>query len=293
MSKFPENLFDPGSPISFVIKHLGVVPYRVNELLVYLDKVPVSDDPESFESATNINNWTIVPFDPSIPSAENPDKPFLDKRDRIATYQPEIGRAFVDEDDDKQIHLRFNTPLEDRVQYDVTPSGIRTVNCDFIDGATKRVRALVRGLGSRPRITTEDVFRDFDLQFFPRDASQPESTWRIDSTGDIGIQSADESLKKRIYRRIMTKPGGFSHLGDDYGTRVDIKTLIRSGALQSLANRVAEQARSEPDVSEASCEVRLTFGSSGEAIVNILVSVARTDRRLSRFTISIPVQSIG
>jgi len=62
MSKFPENLFDPGSPISFVIKHLGVVPYRMNELLVFLDKAPVSDDPESFESATNVKlDWFCGP----------------------------------------------------------------------------------------------------------------------------------------------------------------------------------------------------------------------------------------
>lgn len=287
MSKFPEDLFPIETPdAAGEYQFLGIVPYAMNEALVFLSKEVVADDIEGFNSANNVRNWSVVPVDPRIPLTSDPTKFYIPDGEVVATYEPDIGIVTVDEDDPKQLHLFFTSSLESGVRYDVTMSSeIRGPNCEALTGEdTRRFKSSIRGLGPVPRFVQEDVYRDFDMQFFPSDPNQPPGTWRYDTTSDIGIQREDESLKKRLYRRLFTPVGGFKHLGDGYGVDMGVKKLARSGELQRLASDAAIQARLEPDVIDASATTRLVFASNGQPLVELIVTVIRQNRTSSRFT---------
>ena len=298
MSKFPAGLFPlPGTLPADKFAFLGMVPYGANRLLAYFSDVPVGDDPEGFDSVTNVANWTIDAVDPSQPRVADPDNPFVPEGEVVPVYSPEVGMVTVDEDDARQVHLWFNTRLEQGVRFDVTVgTALRTKNCDDLESGTPftlthRVRALQIGVGPTPRFVTQDTLRDFDWRYFPTDTLQPPGTWRYDTTGDIGIQSEDESLRKRLYRRITAKRRSFRNLPDDYGGVLDVKALARAGRIQELANLVAEQARLEPDVRDAGAQAKLTFAADGTVIVELTVRAVRVGRRESQFVLDVPLTS--
>lgn len=300
MSKFPQELFEPPAAIpGGEFAFLGLVPHASNGLLAYFSTAPVGDDPEGFDSVTNPSNWIVDAVDPRIPRVQDPDNPFLPEGEAVPSFSPEIGIIEIDEDDDRQVLFRFNTRLEARVRYQLTASTqIRTDDCDDLStgapfSATQEARGLFVGLGPSPRYITEDTLRDFDWRYFPTDPLQPPGTFRYDTTGDIGIQSEDESLHKRLFRRISTSPRAFVNLSDTYGAGLDVKTLARSGRLQELANKAAEQAREEPDVRDAGAEARLDIAADGTAIVSLSIRVVRKGRQVSRFTLPIPLSSTG
>lgn len=294
MSNFPSDLFPiPGGSTDLL--YLGLVPYASNRLLAFFSLVPLGDDPEGFDSVTNPKNWSVVAVDPQVPSVGHPETPFVAEGEFVPSFTPEIGLVEVDDDDPKQVHLHFNTRLESRVRYQVTAdTAIRTADCDLLTTPfVQEARGLFVGGGLTPRFVTQDTLRDFDLRYFPTDPLQPPGTFRFDTTGDIGIQSDDESLRKRILRRVSTDPRGFANLSAGYGVGLSVKSLARSGQIQQLANRVAEQVRLEPDVRDAGAEARLDIAADGTAIVNLSIRVVRSGRKESRFTLDVPLSSTG
>lgn len=292
MSKFPASLFPIETPDEAdEWQFLGCVPSAMNEAIAYFSRELVHDDVFGHDSVTNPDNWSIVATDPRTPSDVDPTRYFVPDGVSVPTFQPEVARAYIDEDDPMQVHVVCNTPLESRVIFELTVStAVRGQACEELVGpGTRSFQGLYRGIGSGPRYVQLDSYRDFDLRFFPADPRQPEGTWRYDTTGDIGIQTAAESLKKRLYRRLMTSPGGFSHLGNGYGMNAGIKQIVRSGELQRLANRAAEQARLEPDVIAASAEATLKFSAAGSAIVELTIRAIREDHREFRFVFEPPI----
>lgn len=71
-----------------------------------------------------------------------------------------------------------------------------------------------------------------------------------DDTGDYAVDSGIVSLKKRILRRLITRPGGFAHLGDTYGIGIldYVKRLGSRVVQQELATRAEQQIAREPEV---------------------------------------------
>jgi hypothetical protein len=290
MSKFPENMFPIVSPSAGgTFQVLGAVPFGMNSALVYFELAPLADDPEGFDSATNPANWAFSPVDPSTPSASDPNRLFVPDGEAVPTYVPEIGLIEMDLDDPRQALLRFNTPLETNVRYDISPTGLRTTDCDTLVVATVQAKGLFRPDPPAPRFVQEQIYRDFDFRFFPIDRQAAPATFRYDSTGDIGIQDANESLRKRLLRRMNTAPGAFTHLGKGYGTDLGVKKLARSGNMTALVNICREQALLEPDVREAGCEARLTT-TRGGSLIEVVVRVTRKDASTSSFVIPISPQ---
>ncbi len=258
------------------------LPLALNEALVICNRTLPGDDVEGFNSVTNPSNWTITPVDPRIVKTDGTFQ--VPAGEVVPTVaDPQIASVVVDPDFDTQYILTTVTPMENGVRYTFTLSDdVKAVGCEAItanDSAS--MRALGRGIAAGPRYVQADQYRDWAMTYFPIDPKQPVSTWRFDSTGDIGIQNNLESLQKRIYRRLSTKPGGFRHL-PGYGVDLGLKTLFRSGRANQIANELRRQIKEEPDVLDAGVAVKLRFANNSP-YVEISVRVQMTDRQIGKF----------
>lgn len=265
------------------------LPLGVNEALVISNRVLNTSDPGGFDSATNPDNWQITPVNPQIPKA---DGTFQVPPGEVVPLvaNPIIASVTVDPDFDNQYHIFTVTPMENQVRYTFEISStVRGTSCETVGDDTVDYRAVTRGLPPQPRFIQEDRLRDFAMTYFPKDPLQPTSTWRFDTNSDIGIQNNLESLQKRIYRRITTKPGGFRHLGTGYGVNLRLKTLFRSGRAQEIANEVARQCRLEPDVLDAGVAVKMRL-TGGLHILEISVRVLREDQTSGKFVFPLTLE---
>lgn len=291
VSPFPSNPLGvtPAAAIG-ELRIRGVLAGALNTAIAVFDREPLADDSQGQGSATNPAHWTAVAIDPTIASPPSPGGIFIPPGEVVPTYEPQVARVEQDPNDDLQFHVVFKGRLESRVRYQLTANAaIRAVTCEELAGTlTHQFRARRPGPRREPRFITQDTFRDLDFQYFPADPSQEEGTLRFDKSGDIAIQDSDESLRKRLLRRIETEPGGFSHLGLGYGVPSVLKRLATPDQLQTLANRIAEQARLEPDVLDASVNVQLQRLTDGNAIVRVSLSVRRKDQRDLRLVFDLP-----
>lgn len=95
--------------------------------------------------------------------------------------------------------------------------------------------------------------------------------FQVDPTGDYASDSGIISLKKRIYRRLITVPGGFLHLGPNYGVGVFAvgKRLASNAMREKLAAKAEQQIALEPEV--AVVKVRTFSANNGLVRFRILV----------------------
>src|SRR5690606_36082268 len=164
------------------------------------------------------------------------------------------------------IRLYTDATMDDNVLYEVSiPTTIKTENCDSFVGPdtfafVSRLRGAVMADGNQ-------VLRYSDLayQLYPQPGTTPQ-VYNYDDTGDIGIHGPDESLRKRILRRLLTTPNGFPFLAG-YGTNLGLNSLAKSGTLQSRANVIAEQVRLEPDVLGAVAGIRTQRAPGGLIVI--------------------------
>ncbi len=258
------------------------LPLALNEALVICNRTLPVEDVQGFASASNANNWTITPIDPRLVKS---DGTFQVPRGEVVptVADPQIASVAVDPDFDNQYILTTVTPMESGVRYTFTLSDqVKAVDCEELtanDSAS--MRAVTRGGAVEPRYVQSDQYRDWAMEYFPQDKKQPESTWRFDSSGDIGIQNSLQSLQKRIFRRLSTKPGGFRHL-PGYGADLGLKKLFRSGRVNELANELRKQIREEPDVLDAGVAVKLRFANTSP-YAEVTVRVQMTDRQTGKF----------
>ena len=275
-------------PIPGEMRIRGVVPFAQNSCIAVFDVPPLADDVLGVASVTNVNSWSALVIDPTNTDT---DVPLLQPGDVVPTRNTDVAFIEADPNRAEQIHVIFKGPLQPRVIVEVTASVvIAGARCEVLSGTlSQRFRASLPGPEAQPEFIQEDRFRDFAFEFFPTDTEQPGGTLRFDSSGDIGIQGNLPSLKKRLFRRLLTRPGGFSHLGQGYGLKDGVKNRASRSDLQQLVNRVAEQAKLEPDVVEATAVLLETTTGSGQVIARIALSVLRTDDTRATLNLSIPV----
>jgi hypothetical protein len=273
-----------------LITILGTLPVASNELIMVFDRAPLADDPEGFDSATNVKNWVFAPVDPTIPSTAVPGLVFVPKGEVVPTRTQLIAAAFVDDDDPTQIHLTTDSEMEQAVRYEITAQpAIRGLDCEELVGELElELRALEPGPARVSRFVQEDRFRDWANEFFPADPKQGEATWKLEDSGDIAIHDAEKSLRKRIMRRLLGNRAAFAHL-PNYGASRGIKALVRSGDVQALANAAQEQVAQEPDVLQAAATATISNTPSGDVVVALEIFVQRSDARDSRFLFEFPL----
>lgn len=269
---------------------LGMLTAARNELVAVFDVPPKADDTKGYRSATNIKNWTLAAIDPRIQSTADPDVFYTPSAEAVPQYTPRIIRASLDATTELQIHLYLDAPMEEDCSYDIEAINVEGAACETPTGALiYRVRALYEGPIATPRYIQEDRYRDWASEPFPPSDDSPPGSWVFDESGDVGIHGADASLRKRIFRRLLANPGEFAHL-PAYGVGVlELKRLLRPGAVQTLANRAAEQAKKEPDVINAGVSATL-IEVSGGTLLRLDVHVQRRDARDSRFVFDFPTR---
>jgi hypothetical protein len=261
------------------ISLLAVRVRGTNELLAVFDVAPRVFDPLGLYDAKNIRKWTIVAVDPRIPSTADPEHLYTPPGSIVPTRQVWIGEVLPV--DGEQLHVRLRTvpAMEPGVVYEVTLAGaIIGLQCEALSGAASH-RIVGRGFPPVPRgrDVVLDPYVDWANPFWKGGAEGP-GYWTRNSAGDIVLASGLESLKTRVYRRIITAAGGFSFLGRGYGTDVAVGSQIRPDTLQQLATAIREQVSREPDVRTCAVVASLVVVER-QQIVEVEVSVQRISGR--------------
>jgi hypothetical protein len=234
----------------------GAVALTTHEILVDFDKAPQALDSGGYESATNPKNWAIAAVDPTIGTARPPSP--------VPSYAPTVIGIAYDDDLPTQVLVGTDLPMEMGVAYDlIAQPSMRGADCEtLVDERTWRVSSRRRPRVSPVSAALLDRYQDFHTT---ADGAV------ITPAGDIGTFGGVEALKMRILRRITTALGGFVAL-TGYGVNVRLKSVLRPGDAQALANAITRQLALEPDVLQGSAVVRVA-----DAIVEITISVARRE----------------
>lgn len=114
------------------------------------------------------------------------------------------------------------------------------------------------------------------------------ATFAVDDTGDYAIDEGVPSLKKRIWRRLMTRRGGFLHM-PDYG--VGVPDFAKKLNLASVRARLAAEAEAqislEPEVARVSVTIVSDAANNGVARFRVLVKTR--DGMAARFDVPVPL----
>jgi hypothetical protein len=106
----------------------------------------------------------------------------------------------------------------------------------------------------------------------------------VDSSGDYAIDQGLADYKKRVYRRLVTRPGGFLHLGRSYGVGVpqQTKRLARGQTIQNLATQAQNQIGQEPETE--ACSVTATQDSTNPGLVRFTILARTKGGQASKFS---------
>lgn len=96
-----------------------------------------------------------------------------------------------------------------------------------------------------------------------------------DDQHDYAVDAGLVSFRKRLYRRLVTNPGGFLHLGQTYGVGIPAqgKKLATAAVQQALAAQVQAQIAQEPEVVACGCTVVTDPNNPGLVRFNIRVKL--------------------
>jgi len=237
------------------ISLITILAIGTNELVAFFTSAPKCVDPLGYRDARNPLHWAIVPVDP-IDIGFGGEVIVEPGKRRPTPPGPWIAACFRDPEDSTQVHIITATQLETGIDYDVTLSGsVRGAACETFAGlSTFRVTAVNRPPLRNNRIAAQDTYRDYANPPFEIVNGQLQpgpGFWQYDEAGEIVLDDAAASLKKRVIRRITTLTGGFVHL-PAYGVPSQRATIARAFQVQALAIGVREQILQEPDVRAAS-----------------------------------------
>lgn len=269
-----------------VITVRGVLPVSNNSVTVVFDIEPKTLDPQAFTTATNHNNYTLTPIDPTYVATDG--TVHIPTGEVVPTRSPLVATAVQDDNDPNQIIVSFDSAVQPHVRYTLTISIlIKGVDGEVFNGPNEfNFRAPLLS----PRLVlleaSQERYRDFDWIVNPR-KNELGQVFRSDDTGDIAIQSGAVSLRKRIYRRIFTDPGGLAW-NPGYGVGIRVKAMAKAGNLQELSNLIADQILQEPDVTNAGVETFMNVTTQG-AFLNISARVKTRNAQATTFQFSEPI----
>lgn len=213
-----------------------------NAIRVVFDVIPRAVSAADSDDILNADNWTVTLISPG-----DGHTPLVQWVQYVNAYEM---RVLLDTTADPG--ALYGLSFSDNV----VPASLGVLGCrcaEFVGAGIPSISAGATGGQRRERIT------DFANPFTERDAQMvgaPLSTFQTSSAGDYKLDSGLVGLRKRIWRRLTTQPGGFYHLPTSYGLAWQEKGLIRSSQLFELQARAQQQALLEPDVIRASAAIR-------------------------------------
>ncbi len=265
-----------------VITVRGVLPVSNNSVTVVFDTEPQTLDPQAFTSGTNHDNYTLTPIDPTYTAEDG--SVHIPNGEVVPTRSPLVATATQDDDDPNQILVAFDVATQPHVRYTLTISLlICGANNEVFNGPNEfEFRAPLLS----PRLvrleTSQERYRDFDWNINPK-ANEVGQVFRSDDTGDISMQDAETSLRKRVYRRVFTDPGGLAW-NPGYGVGVRVKAMAKAGNLQELTNLIADQILQEPDIVNAGVEAFNEVEETGTLLnVSARIEQRNSQTRTIRF----------
>lgn len=276
------------------ISLITILAIGTNELVAFFTSAPKCRDPLGFRDTRNPLYWSIRPVDPVAIGINGEVVPEPGKP-RPRPPDPWIGRCFRDPLDATQVHLVTVPQLQTGVQYDVGIGPVRGRSCEEFSGlSTFRLLARSRPPPPTSRIAAIDTYRDYANPVFEIDRQTSQLVpgpgfWAYDETGEIVLDDAAGSLKKRVLRRITTLVGGFAHL-PNYGVPAMLGTIARGEDIQALALRLQEQIVGEPDVRAAGVTVSSLSTARG-GILRFEITVQQ--RTLGEISFQVQVPSLG
>jgi hypothetical protein len=111
----------------------------------------------------------------------------------------------------------------------------------------------------------------------------------VDSSGDYAFDEGIASLRKRVFRRMLSIPGSFLHLGNAYGvgTASFLKLLASPANRQKIATAAEAQIRQEPDVSRV--KVKIQYDPATPQLARYVVLVKPVVGAAKRFDVPVVI----
>jgi len=209
----------------------------LNTVDLVLGKEPEHLDPAGISDGLNLDNYAVM----------GPTTPYPV---RLLQYVEYIA--------DNTLRLWFDGELVPGETYEVQASGLLAY--DGTPFTPNPMLAEFTAYGADVPVVPIrfDKTDSFDLanpQLERDSQGHSMGTLSVDEQGDLTVEGRRASLRKRVLRRCTSRPGGFAHL-ENYGLRIDSKTLIRPADLRRLQQDAEAQVSMEPDVVSVRAIVR-------------------------------------
>ena len=207
-------------------------------------------NPSAVDDGLNPDNYLITSFRGPIPLVQDIDTGSSDSETLVSMDQPlPVGDTIFVATQDIEPASGENLPTDPSQQFSFIAFG----------AARAPVDAPIT-LSGRFDLANPQTGRDA--------GNSPLGTFQITEVGDIRNDTGREYLRKRVFRRLSTTPGGFFHL-PTYGLRPQDKELITPTTLRQLQLDVESQIAQEPDVIAA----RATLSELAPGVISVRVRV--------------------
>lgn len=269
-----------------VFTAIGLVTTEAeNRLRLHFTVAPAFENLETCGDAYEASAYQLTPEPDTFDRLGQPTRPV----DVVKAVQV----------DEVTVDLVTDRPMSSwPARYLLTVDGLKTADGLPIALQEFHILGLFKGI---PAYTTANTVNNRDIanpQTFealfgslPIEGQQVDDSilgvFASDARGDVAFDEGLISYKKRVFRRLITRKGQFSHL-KNYGTELvaRIKELAIPGIRDALAIDAEEQIRQEPETVDVSVRIRDDTRVPG---LHYFVIKARTTIGVTSFVV--PVNS--
>lgn len=260
-----------GSGDDSYFRILDIYPYAENEIRIVFNKEVNFTGVLDPKDASNVTRYSIKEDTASIGN------------DGLPARKVSIAEtALIPFSDNKTVRLILDRPMSPfPAKYLVSANNIYSYEMILFDicYASKEIYGLFRGLFplslqtivSSKDIANPNLLSQITSNGIPVDNNSL-GIIPVSADGDYGFDSGIVNLKKRVYRRLITKPGAFMHLPGygvgllEYGKKLNI-AYWRS----QISNTAKNQILQEPDVAACSVSVESDTKKPNLIYVHVLV----------------------
>lgn len=251
------------------------VAIRENVVRVTFTETPLFDAILTANDASNPARFTITPVAGTFGMDELPTRPVNPVRVEVAAVELSFGAVL-----DVTVDRPFSpTPS----QYIIAANGLVSTSGALLDPSASsaqftglyramRVQSATAPIPSRDMANPQTYSGLVNAgSSDPYDADQL-GTFPIDATGDYAFDDGLAQVKKRIIRRLMTRPGTFPS-APEYGVGIPSygKQLGSLAIRQRIAAEAQKQISAEPEVADASINLVTDPANPNVTILRIRV----------------------